>query len=319
MQIKMSFAGKRHIIPLIILALLIGGAATMDSARGGSSPESVNPMVLGETTAPLTVRGQPAAATDPIPVPTSTLSFTQVKAKSFLAYDAKTQTILAEKNSHAKMAVASLTKLLTALVVYEQTRLNDIVTIRTGGLVAESPVLGLRPGDRVTVEDLFNSMLVGSANDAASMLADYIQTQTGTAFPILMNAKARELGMSESNFSNPLGFDSAGNYSTAHDLALLTNATRAYSAFDLHSKSLQYQFTSLDGNHYQVRATNQLTARDQELSAVKTGFTTEANGDMITSATRDGNEIIIIVLNSDDREGDTLLLKNEIFSAYRWK
>ena len=150
------------------------------------------------------------------------LSLEGISAKAILAYDAQTAEILAEKNSQLQLPIASLTKLLTAWVVYQHGNLNDIVETKTAAGIDVKPVLNLQVDDKVKVLDLFNAMLVGSCNDAAEILADYTALKTSQNFVELMNQAARDLGMSDSRFSNPLGFDYKANYSTAADLQKFT-------------------------------------------------------------------------------------------------
>ena len=305
----------------LILAVLVVGDSIMLGMVIGGGEQPLHPAVLGETVQPVTIRGEPAVAAKSLvaPVPTKDVALQNVTAKSFLVYDADSKIVLAEKGSTEKLAIASLTKLMTALIVYNTARLDEVTTIFDRDRVSESPVLGLQSGDQVKIGDLFNSMLIGSANDAALALSHWVERTSSSAFPILMNNTARQLGMFETNFSNPLGFDSQNNYSSAHDLALLVDATQRFTAFQLLGRSTSYEFTGLGGKHYSILATNKLIAADPELVAIKTGFTLEAQGTMITAATHNSHTIIIIVLGSSDRERDTLLLKHQVFEAYVWK
>ncbi len=281
---------------------------------------AASPEVLGEITLPINTRGQAGGSASAASAPTlaKTLNLDSVEAGSFLVYDADSGVTLAERGSSKKLAIASLTKLMTALVVYNNTPFTDTVTITESDSIKEEPVLGLRIGDTVTVGDLFHAMLVGSANDAALALARVVERTQKVAFSILMNNTARQLNMFETNFSNPLGFDNQNNFSSARDLALLVNATRRHLAFQLLGHSTSYAFTSEQGHNYSITATNTLIAVDPEISAIKTGYTLAAQGAMITSASRNSHNLIMIVLDSPNREHDTLILKQAVFDAYVW-
>jgi len=149
-------------------------------------------------------------------------------------------------------------------------------------------------------------------------LANYVERKQSRPFREVMNQEAQGLGMADSHFSNPLGFDSDTNYSTASDLKLLVEATRQYRAFTLVSRENVYEFNSAGGNFYRVKATNTLLKADPEVFAIKTGYTDLAQGSMITEVHHNGQEFVIIVLNTPDREGDTLALKKAVLSAYSW-
>ncbi len=286
---------------------------------GGSL--GLSPKVLGVTDGTQNlIRGQgqtlEIAAAKPL-LQVQSISLSGANAKSILIYDVATGSILAEKNPKFPLPIASLTKLMTAFVSYNHSNFNESVTITGDGVLNVSPTLGLKPGEVVTTGDLFNSMMVGSANDAALSLATYISHKTGTKFSILMNDTALELHMTDSHFSNPMGFDSDTNYSTAEDLRLLVDAARRYEAFSLMGRKTNYSFANQSGRRYAVRATNTLLA-DPEISAIKTGFTPEAQGSMITEINHNSHIFIIILIGSPSREQDTLFLKKEIISNYHW-
>ncbi|HYV33880.1 MAG TPA: hypothetical protein VE973_03470, partial [Candidatus Limnocylindria bacterium] len=121
----------------------------------------------------------------------------------------------------------------------------------------------------------------------------------------------------DSNFANPMGFDSQYNYSTAADLKKLITETEKVAAFTNLGRRTGYQFTSDDGKTYTVEATNTLLADHPEIEAIKTGYTKGAQGAMATKININGNEIIIIVLGSKDREGDTLKLEEQIETNFK--
>ncbi len=240
----------------------------------------------------------------------------KVTAKSYLIYDKNTDRLLAIRSPNASVAIASLTKLMTGYLVNKYGNMSDVALITTKQEFNVNPVLGLKAGDKVLVKDLFNSMIVGSANDAALTLGYYLQDKQRTSVQTLMNTEALKLGMNNTHFSNPIGFDSATNYSTAQDLKLLVQAISTYPTFKDLDRLQNYSFTNAEGKTFSVKATNKLLAGDPEIHAVKTGFTDQAGEAMITSIEHNGNNFIIIVLDGTNREQDTKLLKNEIIKAY---
>ncbi len=255
----------------------------------------------------------------PLPRLVWQLNLENIEAKSFLVYDVNSGMVLAEKNSSQPVAIASVTKLLTGLVVYEKVpTLKTTTTISSKDLFNIEPVLNFKAGDEIELTDLFYSMMVGSANDAALALANFVEQQTGQSFVTLMNEQAKHLDMQDSHFSNPLGFDSEANYSTASDIRKLIEAAQSKQAFNLVGKANSYEFTSKLGNKYAIRATNRLTQSIEGLYAIKTGFTELANGAMITEYNKDGDNFVIIVLGSNNREADTTNLVTTIQKNYIW-
>jgi D-alanyl-D-alanine carboxypeptidase len=229
-----------------------------------------------------------------------------------LIADAKTGQVMAEKKADDKQYVASLTKLLTALVAYQKTDLNRSVVVTADDVFSVSPVLDLTPGDEVTLLDLFNAMIVGSCNDAALALANHTADAAGQSFVTLMNDMAKQLGMNDSHFSNPLGFDSPGNYSTARDLLKLVLETQNFSAFTQLGKKTEYKFQSSLGNNYTAIATDKLVGKYPEIYAIKTGYTAGAGQAMITKIIKGDSSFFIIILGSKDREADTLKIVDEL-------
>lgn len=300
-------------VPVALVLLAYPFLASAPTATPAPSPE-----VLGsETVSPLGLPQDQDKATPPRLE--GQLSLDSIKAKSFLAYDVNSGSMLAEKESTQPVAIASITKLMTALVVYKNTpsfKTNILITGKD--LFAIEPVLGVKTGDQITANDLFYAMLVGSANDAALTLANHVEIETGKSFIEMMNATAQELGMANSHFSNPLGFDSEANYSTANDLKILIQAIKQYQAFSLVGRNQGYSFTSLNGTQYSVKTTNKLIQGNKELYAIKTGYTDLAQGAMITEIRGTGHSFIVIVLDSPNREDDTLALKSEIEKKYVW-
>jgi D-alanyl-D-alanine carboxypeptidase (penicillin-binding protein 5/6) len=303
----------------LVIAIIMAGSIWSTSQAVpltlASANQQAEPQVLGDS---IDLRGRPV--TDPVtPKLSGPLDSKTVSAQSYLIADIASKGIIAEKNSDNKAYVASLTKLLTALVTYDQINISTSVPITANDVFSVSPVLGIRRGDTVKVLDLFNAMLVGSTNDAALTLANHVQDATGQNFIELMNTKAQSLGMEHSHFSNPLGFDSPGNYSTAQDLLKLVFESQKFSVFTQLGKKTSYAFSGTNGFLYKAVATDKLIGKHDEIEAIKTGYTEGAGQAMITKITKNNHSIIIIVLNSQDREGDTLNLEHQIFEKAVWK
>lgn len=238
-----------------------------------------------------------------------------VDANSYLIFDEDSGKIIASRKPDTPLAIASITKLMTALVTEKYGDLDSSWAVNQASTSDVRPVLGLKVGDKVIIKDLVNSMLIGSANDAASALGSYIQSVTDKPMVELMNDEAKLLGMKSTHYENPIGWDSELNYSTANDLKLLLDTIRPMPLFSSLDRKLSYSFTSEIGNSYSVKATNSLLSSDPDIHAIKTGYTDEAQGAMITAIHKNDIKFVIIVLGSPDRESDTLLLKSQVLKS----
>lgn len=237
-----------------------------------------------------------------------------VQAASYLVKNLDTDQIITGKQFQNSLPVASLTKLMTIWTALQHVNPNDVVTVPSGDIVSVSPSLGLVPGDKVLVKDLVQACLVGSANDAADLLGEYVADKTNLPFNELMNQQVTELGMTSSRFSNAMGFDSVVNYSSAKDLALLVGELDKEGIFTTSGDATGYRFTSELGKEYYVQATNKLISKYPDLMAVKTGYTNLALGSMINILKSENDRWLIIVIGSPDRESDTLKLREQVLS-----
>jgi D-alanyl-D-alanine carboxypeptidase (penicillin-binding protein 5/6) len=256
---------------------------------------------------------QPESGESSFPITTTDSQIGQgVDATSFLIYNETTGVTLADRNPDTTLAIASLTKLMTAFVVQKYGSLSDTWSIDEASTNSIKPILGLTPGDQVQVSDLVNAMLIGSANDAATALGQYLSTKKNQPMIEIMNKEAVDLKMNSTHYENPIGFDSEQNYSTANDLKLLLAKVHSLPLFKDIDRKQSYTFTSLTGKNYSVKATNVLLATDPDLHAIKTGFTDEAQGAMITAIYTNDLKLVIIVLGSKNREKDTETLKAQV-------
>jgi D-alanyl-D-alanine carboxypeptidase (penicillin-binding protein 5/6) len=134
-----------------------------------------------------------------------------------------------------------------------------------------------------------------------------------------MNDTAKEIGMNNSNFSNPMGFDSRNNYSTAEDLKILITETEKLAIFNNLGRRTSYSFSGSNQKTYTAYATNKLIKNHPDIQAIKTGFTESAGGAMATKITLGSRDIAILVLNSQNREGDTLKIKQQLENSFNWQ
>jgi D-alanyl-D-alanine carboxypeptidase (penicillin-binding protein 5/6) len=243
-----------------------------------------------------------------------------LKAKRGIILDADSAQVLYEKNSDEKAPLASITKLVTALVVLDQASLEDTFTVpkEVKKLEVDSAVIGLLPGEKLTVRTLLEALVVHSANDAAVTLA--VGTAgSETKFIDLMNEKAQELGLRDSHFANSHGLDATGNVSTARDVAFLVLAASKQPLLREFSQTNDTTITSESGTTYYLKATNQLLKSDEYgVVLAKTGSTDLAGSCFAVLASVDGHLMVSVVLDSPDRFGETETLLRYGSQAFDW-
>lgn len=212
---------------------------------------------------------------------------------------------LAGGNEHEQRAIASITKLMTAIVVLEQARLTDVVRVdsRAAG-VGESTVF-LQAGEELTTAELLTAMLVPSANDAATALALHVGKGSTARFVALMNAKGEELGLTDTNFENAHGLDAQGHVSSARDATVLT---RYALGIPFIRAALSQSTVSLPGGR-SFPTTDDLLLSWPALVGGKTGHTRDAGWSQAAAASAGGTTVYASVLGSDTRRARNDSLK----------
>lgn len=216
-----------------------------------------------------------------------------------------------------RQAVGSLAKLMTAIVILEEHSLSEIVVVPQSVVLVEGHVAGLRPGEHYTVRDLLNALLIASANDAAHTLAIY--HSGGTAlFAEAMNERAFVLGLYETHFDNPIGFDSAEQYSTPRELAWLSlYALKNDLIASIASKKTETIRDRTTGRIVTLLNTNHLLfSHPSRFFGLKTGTTALAGQCLISLVYDQGRFFLFVVLKSADRYRDTLRLLDSLSQAH---
>ena len=240
-----------------------------------------------------------------------------INSRAAIVYDRNSGTILFGKNENEKRKMASTTKIMTAIVVLENSNLNDIVTISSKAAGIGGSRLGLHENDTISVEHLLYGLLLCSGNDSAIALAEHISGSV-TDFSTLMNLKCSELGLTCSHFVTPHGLDNDEHYTTAYELAVITNYALNNDIFRkfVSTKS----FTVTISNHSKTLSnTNELLGNLSGVYGVKTGFTNGANRCLVTSVKRGNLDLICIVLGADtkkDRTKDSIELIEYAFNNF---
>ncbi|MEK7076045.1 MAG: serine hydrolase [Patescibacteria group bacterium] len=242
-----------------------------------------------------------------------------IDAKSGLVYDTRSGRFLFAKNPRLKLPVASLTKILSAVVVLENLDTKDIIVVPKEALRVDDEKQSLYLNEEITVENLLKLMLIESSNDAAYALAYYANTK-GINFVEKMNEKAQLLSMNDSNFLDPAGLNDDA-YSTAEDLVKLVKYSFKYDLIweILTEKSIVVRST--DGKiEHRAENTDQLLGVIPDIFGGKTGYTDNALGCMIlvVDIPDKNDKLISVVLGSQSRFDDTKKLIDWVKSAYRW-
>jgi D-alanyl-D-alanine carboxypeptidase (penicillin-binding protein 5/6) len=251
-------------------------------------------------------KGKPKPAVRPsqeIPARTSpevllTQEEPKVVAESAATIDSFTGEFLYLKNENAIQYPASSTKILTALLVIETGDLDKPVTVDLSDTKVEPSKLELKPGEQYTRRQLLYGLMLKSANDVAMALA---RDNAGSveAFAEKMNRRAAELGATNSHFVNPNGLHDPNHYTTAHDLALIARAAMEQPFFRQVVSTIYYTWKSPAGTIYQLRNHNRLLRHFAGCNGLKTGYTRAAQQVLVSSALRDGHEVISVVLHTD--------------------
>ncbi len=258
------------------------------------------------------------AAFAPLPVISKEATFPIISAQAALAIDMDSQVSLYEKRADSPFLPASTTKIITALVAMEYYPLN--LVIKVPEFSVEGQKMGLIAGEEIEVEDLLYGLLVYSANDAAEVLA--LNFPRGRElFIVAMNLKAKELGLAHSKFSNPAGLDDGdGHVTTAKDLIRVSEIAMKNPLFAKIVGTKEKTVTSTNGRIvHRLKNLNELLGSVDGVMGVKTGWTENARENLVTYIERDGHKIMIALLGSQDRFGETRELIDWIFASYDWQ
>ncbi len=243
-----------------------------------------------------------AGVTDPFPY----------EAASYLvAVDGKTAWA---RHPDLRLPPASLTKVMTALLVIERGRLDEVVTVSRAAAAQTGTRLGLVPGDRMRVAELLAATLLVSANDAACALAEHM-AGSERRFVERMNARAAALGMRDTHFANAAGHDGKGHYATARDLALLAEAALKDAIFSELVAVVRMTVRTADRKRaFTLENKNEMVGRYRGVVGVKTGYTQAAGPCLIALAERGRTRVLLVMLNAPNRWWDGVAMLDGAFA-----
>ncbi len=231
-----------------------------------------------------------------------------VLGEGVVLMDAKTHEILYEKNMDKPLPPASTTKVMTALVVLENGNLSDVVTIGKNPPNTDGTALGLIEGETLTVEDLLNTLLIGSCNDAAVALAEYVSGSV-EKFAELMNTRAKELGATNTNFKNPSGLYEDDHYISAKDMCLIMAEAIKHPEFLTITQKPYYVIKNTDKVTSERWVNNRIRPLMKNSSAYyeptisgKTGYTVQAKHSFVSAAKKGDMTLVAAILHTDNKD-----------------
>lgn len=229
--------------------------------------------------------------------PVSGQASIDVSGNNALLLEQKTGRVLFEKNAHEKASIASITKIMTAIIAIESGKMDEKATASRKAIYTEGSSIYLEQGEKMTIKDLVYGLMLRSGNDAAIAISEHIGGSE-EGFVHLMNEKAKWLGMTNTNFDNPHGLDSDNHYSTAYDMAILMQYAMQNEEFAKISGTTDYLSES---RTYSWKNKNKLLTQFYEYcTGGKTGYTRKTGRTLVTSAEKEGMQLIAVTLNAPD-------------------
>ena len=285
-----SDCGRSHRLPFLVRAagvfigLLLISAATLTPSIALAKSVAAQPLHVRTVIAPH-----------------QSLPWRVAPAHGILLKELNSGRVLYEHDAGKRMSPASLTKIMSALVILEKGQLDDFVTISPNAARAHKTHLRVKAGQVFRLEDLLKAMLIVSANDACLAAVEHVGGDEAQ-FVALMNAKAAALGLADTHFSNSCGFDNPDHYSTAEDLAALSVFALDQPIFRQLVREERAIITPVNGHHaYVLHNTNRLLGRIPGVEGIKTGFTSKAGRCLIAKVSQNGSDLLLVILNSKRR------------------
>lgn len=216
-----------------------------------------------------------------------------VSAVNAVLINENTGEILFKKNAHEKQKIASITKIMTAIIAIESGKMNEKAKISKQAVYTEGSSIYLKQGQKVLLKDLVYGLMLRSGNDSAVAISEYVGGSM-EGFVYLMNEKARWIGMTNTHFENPSGLDGEEHYSTAYDMALLMQYAMDNKVFEKVTGTKMYQSDSWG---YAWKNKNKLlTTLYEYCTGGKTGYTKSAGRTLVSTASKDGVDLIVVTL-----------------------
>ncbi|EEL23863.1 D-alanyl-D-alanine carboxypeptidase [Bacillus cereus Rock1-3] len=250
-----------------------------------------------------------------MPIPTYAKMNSNVSARNAVLMEQSSGRVLYGKAEHEPQKIASITKIMTALLAAESGKMKEMVSVSNEAVRVEGSAIYLKPGQKVKLEDLVYGLMLRSGNDAAQVIAENVGGSI-EGFVYLMNEKAKQIGMKDTHFSNPHGLDGDGShYSSAYDMALLTKYAMGNETFKKIFGTKTYKSNSWD---YPWKNKHKLVTSYYEFATGgKTGFTKKAGRTLVTTASKDGLDLIVVTLSASSDWDDHMNLFDKGFERFK--
>jgi len=251
-------------------------------------------------------------------VPGTAQASISVSARSAILIEQESGRVLFEKDAHKVSRIASITKIMTAILAIESGKMNNMVEVSEKAAHAEGSSIYLKPGEKIKLEDLVYGLMLRSGNDAAVAIAEYVGGSL-EGFAFLMNEKAREIGMENTNFANPHGLDDHENHvSTAYDMALLTRYAMNNEYYKKIAGTKVHRAPNPTESWDRVwkNKNRLLTELYDHSTGGKTGYTKRAKRTLVSTAEKDGFELIAVTLNAPDDWNDHIQMFESAYANY---
>lgn len=242
-----------------------------------------------------------------------------VSAKSAILIEQNTGRILFEKDAYKKRRIASITKIMTAILAIESGKMDEIVKVSDRAVGAEGSSVYLQPGEKIKLEDLVYGLMLRSGNDAAVAIAEHVGGSL-EGFVFLMNQKAEEIGMTNTHFANPHGLDDhEDHYSTAYDMAILTRYAMMNHTYKKISGAKVHRAPNPNETWDRVweNKNRLLTELYEYCTGGKTGFTKRARRTLVTTASKNDLDLIAVTINASDDWNDHIWMYETAFKQVK--
>ncbi|MCR6471986.1 D-alanyl-D-alanine carboxypeptidase family protein [Bacillus safensis] len=238
-----------------------------------------------------------------------------VSARSAILIDGQSGRVLFGKDEHEKRRIASITKIMTAVLAIESGKMKDTVKVSKRAIQAEGSSIYLKEGQKVSLEDLTYGLMLRSGNDAAVAIAEHVGGSL-EGFIFMMNQKAAELGMENTNFQNPHGLDDHKNhYSSAYDMAILTKYAMKHKQYQKIAGTTFYKAKTMEG--YWKNKNKLLTGLYEYSTGGKTGYTKLAKRTLVSTAAKGDAQLIAVTINAPDDWKDHISMFEYAFDHYK--
>lgn len=235
----------------------------------------------------------------------------EASAQSSIAVELSTGKVLFENNSNVKLPMASTTKIMTAIIIIEDCNLNDVITVPDEAIGVEGSSIYLKRQEQISIKDLLYGLMLRSGNDSATALAIY-HSGSVAKFAEAMNERAKAIGTENTNFTNPSGLPDENHFTTANDLCKIACYAMKNVAFKEIVGTVNY-----NGEYRSFVNKNKMLKKYDGANGIKTGYTVRAGRCLVSSANRNGMDVVCVVLNCPDMYEFSSDILDRCFNEYK--